>query len=160
MCTYANYIYFVFSASYSPASFSDPSPCCTGILARNGVLDIEVERNTLYRAYPFGCRSFRPFGFLLEPYKKLFLKRVLQSAAKIICQTDQQKKLIAAKYALPLEAIVVIPNGVAEEYFVGKRKSENPIPHLLFVGRLELRKIFRFSLKPFRKCKQMSFWIL
>src|SRR2546427_5047259 len=41
-----------------------------------------------------------PFGFLLGTYKKLFLKRVLQSAAKIICVSEAQKKLIASKYAL------------------------------------------------------------
>lgn len=34
-----------------------------------------------------------PLGFLLEPYKKRFLKRVLKSAAKIICLTEPQKKL-------------------------------------------------------------------
>src|SRR2546421_1356527 len=46
-----------------------------------------------------------PLGFLLETYKKLFLKRVLKSAAKIICQSDAQKRLIALKYALPSESI-------------------------------------------------------
>ncbi len=81
-----------------------------------------------------------PFGFLLEPYKRLFLKRVLQSAAKIICISEAYQKLISSKYALPLEAITVIPNGVAEEYFVEKRTSENAVPHLLFVGRLSIQK--------------------
>ena len=81
-----------------------------------------------------------PFGFLLGPYKKIFLKRVLQSAAKIICLTEQQKKLIAAKYTLPLESIAVIPNGVAEKYFVAKEKRENTVPRLLFVGRLAPQK--------------------
>jgi len=81
-----------------------------------------------------------PFGFLLGTYKRLFLKRVLQSAARIICLTEAQKKLIAAKYALPLEAIVVIPNGVAEKYFIKKKKGENSVPHLLFVGRLAPQK--------------------
>src|SRR5579859_4692190 len=79
-------------------------------------------------------------GFLLATYKKLFLKRVLKSAAKIICLSEPQKKLIATKYALPLESIVVIPNGVAETYFVGKKTSENTVPHLLFVGRLAAQK--------------------
>ncbi len=79
-------------------------------------------------------------GFLVEPYKKLFLKRVLKSAAKIICQSEPQKRLIAAKYALPLESIAVIPNGVAEEYFVRKRTSRNSVPHLLFTGRLAAQK--------------------
>jgi glycosyltransferase involved in cell wall biosynthesis len=81
-----------------------------------------------------------PFGFLLETYKKLFLKWVLKSAAKIICLSESQKRLIASKYALPLESIAVIPNGVAKEYFVGKRTKQNPVPHLLFVGRLAAQK--------------------
>ncbi|SRR6266496_1777334 len=79
-------------------------------------------------------------GFLLGPYKKFFLKRVLKSAAKIICVSEAQKKLIASKYALPLESIVVIPNGVAKKYFIGGKTKENSIPHLLFVGRLAAQK--------------------
>jgi glycosyltransferase involved in cell wall biosynthesis len=81
-----------------------------------------------------------PFGFLLGPYKKLFLKRALQSAAKIICLSEPQKKLIAAKYMLSTESIVVIANGVAEEYFITKKKRENIVPRMLFVGRLVLQK--------------------
>src|SRR6266704_1240312 len=70
-----------------------------------------------------------PLGFLLETYKKLFLKRVLKSAAKLICVSEAQKKLIASKYALPLESIVVIPNGVAKKYFIGGKTKENSISH-------------------------------
>ena len=81
-----------------------------------------------------------PLGFLLESYKKLVLKRVLQAAAKIICQTESQKRLIACKYTLPLEAIAVIPNGVSAEYFVGNRSGQNTVPRLLFVGRLAGQK--------------------
>jgi glycosyltransferase involved in cell wall biosynthesis len=81
-----------------------------------------------------------PFGFLLAPYKKLFLKRVLKSAAKIICVSEGQKKLIASRYGLPLEAFVVMPNGVVEDYFIGGKTSENALPHLLFVGRLAAQK--------------------
>ncbi len=86
-----------------------------------------------------------PFGFLLETYKKVFLKRVLKSAAKIICLSEPQKQLIAAKYALPLESIVVIPNGVAEEYFVDKKAGGTP--HLLFVGRLAAQKNLALLIK-------------
>jgi len=81
-----------------------------------------------------------PFGFLLRPYKKIFLKRVLKSARKIICLSEPQKKLIASKYALPLESIVVIPNGVAETYFMAEKTKKNKLPHLLFVGRLVAQK--------------------
>jgi rhamnosyl/mannosyltransferase len=79
-------------------------------------------------------------GFLLGTYKKVFLKRVLKSAAKVICLSEAQKKLIASSYALPLKSIVVIPNGVAEKYFIGKKTRENAVPHLLFVGRLTVQK--------------------
>ena len=34
----------------------------------------------------------------------------------------------------------MIPNGVAEKYFVGEKTSENTVPHLLFVGRLAAQK--------------------
>ena len=81
-----------------------------------------------------------PFGFLLGTYKKLFLKRVLKSAAKIVCLSQVQKELIATKYTLPLESIVVVPNGVAEAYFINKQVGENAIPRLLFVGRLAAQK--------------------
>ena len=81
-----------------------------------------------------------PFGFLLGTYKKIFLKRVLKSAAKVICLSEPQRKLIASKYALSLESIIVIPNGVAEEYFTSKKTTENGVPHLLFVGRLVAQK--------------------
>ncbi len=36
-----------------------------------------------------------PCGFLLEPYKKWFLKPVLKSATKIICYAETQKKCVA-----------------------------------------------------------------
>jgi rhamnosyl/mannosyltransferase len=84
-----------------------------------------------------------PYGFLLGFYKKMFLKWVLKSATKIICLSEPQKKFIALKYGLPLGSIVVVPNGVAETYFVGKKThldAVDTVPHLLFVGRLAAQK--------------------
>jgi rhamnosyl/mannosyltransferase len=81
-----------------------------------------------------------PLGFLLETYKKWFLKRVLKSAAKTICLSEPQKEFIGSKYALPLESLVAIPNGVAEKYFTEKKPRANTVPHLLFVGRLVAAK--------------------
>src|SRR5258707_6639998 len=77
-----------------------------------------------------------PLALLIEPYKNLCLKRVLKSASKIICLSEPQKAIIAEKYALPLDAIVVIPNGVEEIYFTNKIVKESAVPHLLYVGRL------------------------
>src|SRR5438552_3784199 len=81
-----------------------------------------------------------PFGFLLGTYKRLFLKRVLQSARKLICVSEAQKKCIASKYGLSLESIVVVPNGVADSYFIGRKTRENGVARLLFVGRLAVQK--------------------
>ncbi len=94
-----------------------------------------------------------PFGFLLETYKKIFLRRVLKSAAKVICLTEPQKQLIASKYTLPLETIAVVPNGVANEYFIGKRIRENKVPHLLFVGRLAPQKNLSLLIKAVSQMK-------
>ena len=98
-----------------------------------------------------------PFGFLLRPYKKNFLKRVLNSATKIICLSESQKELIASKYGLPLGSIVVIPNGVAEEYFAGKRTSQNPVPRLLFVGRLAAQKNLSLLVEAFAQMQVSAF---
>lgn len=95
-----------------------------------------------------------PFGFLLGPYKRVFLRRVLKSAAKIICLSEPQKKLIAAKYSLPLESVVVIPNGVAKKYFVGQKTTENAIPRLLFVGRLAPQKNLSLLIKAVAQMKE------
>lgn len=95
-----------------------------------------------------------PFGFLLKPYKSVFLKRVLKSASKIICLSEPQKKLIAEKYALPLDAIVVIPNGVREIYFIQKKVKENTVPHLLFVGRLAPQKRIPLLIEALSKMKE------
>jgi len=98
-----------------------------------------------------------PLGFLLEPYKRIFLKRVLKSAAKIICLTEAQKELIAAKYMLPMEAIVVIPNGVAEKYFVEGKTHENAVPRLLFVGRLAAQKNLPLLINTVRQMRTKVF---
>jgi len=95
-----------------------------------------------------------PFGFLLKPYKNVFLKRVLKSASKIICLSEPQKKLIAEKYALPLDAIAVIPNGVGEIYFTNKKVKENIVPHLLYVGRLAPQKKIPLLIEALSKMKE------
>lgn len=98
-----------------------------------------------------------PLGFLLETYKNIFLKRVLKSAAKIMCQTEQQKQLIASKYGLPLHTIAVIPNGVGEEYFVSKKTNQNSVPHLLFVGRLAAQKNLPLLIEAVSKLRTSIF---
>ena len=95
-----------------------------------------------------------PFGFMLGTYKRIFLKRVLKSAAKIICLSEPQKKVIAAKYGLPLASIMVIPNGVNAKFFVGNKTTENAVPRLLFVGRLAPQKNLSLLIKAVAQMKE------
>jgi len=78
-------------------------------------------------------------GFLLPLYKKVFLKRVLKSASKIIVLSKEYKTFINKKYNI-LENIMIIPNGVGEEFFINKENVSSKHTNLLFVGRLSVQK--------------------
>ena len=81
-----------------------------------------------------------PFGFLLGSYKKIFLKRVLKHAQKVICLSEVQRKFIAKKYDLSEDKITVIPNGVSKKFFQNTQKVEHNPLRALFVGRLVPQK--------------------
>ena len=80
------------------------------------------------------------FGFLLPLYKKLFIKKILSKAEKVICLSKDYKQFINKKYGINESKIIVIPNGVSEKFFINKAKKLNKIPNLLFVGRLSVEK--------------------
>lgn len=86
-------------------------------------------------------------GFLLEPYKKLILTKVLNKASGVVCLTRQQKNYFSAKYNLPPNKVTVIPNGVSKEFFQHnpKLRSSKPIK-LLIVGRISAQKNLAFLL--------------
>jgi glycosyltransferase involved in cell wall biosynthesis len=81
-------------------------------------------------------------GFLLEPYKKVLLRRVLRSASAIVVPTDDYQKLISHKYRIAQERITVLPNGtthrIAERHKTLWQKDGKA--KLLFVGRLSVQK--------------------
>ncbi|MHB1377557.1 MAG: glycosyltransferase family 4 protein [Candidatus Humimicrobiaceae bacterium] len=78
-------------------------------------------------------------GFLLPFYKKIILKRVLKSASRIIVLGKEYRTLINNKYNI-LENIMIIPNGVGEEFFINKENTSSKHTNLLFVGRLSAQK--------------------
>ena len=80
------------------------------------------------------------YGFLLLLYKKLFIKRILSKAEKVVCLSKEYKQFIFKKYRIIKSKIIVIPNGVGKEFFMKKEKKLNKIPNLLFVGRLSVEK--------------------
>jgi glycosyltransferase involved in cell wall biosynthesis len=83
-----------------------------------------------------------PLGFLLNAYKRIFLKKVLLSADRIVCLTIDHAKAVHNDYSVPFDKIRVVPNGIDELFFDlshPKIKKDKTIK-LLFVGRLAKQK--------------------
>lgn len=89
---------------------------------------------------------------ILNPYKNSFLKRFLKNAKVVLVLTEDYKELIHKKYSIDKNKIIIIPNGVGEEFFT-KRKQENKIPHLLFVGRISIEKNLAKLMGSIELCK-------
>lgn len=79
-------------------------------------------------------------GFLLRIYKPFVLGKVLRDAHGVAVFTNEQKQILGDRYHLEPNRVHVIPNGVAKEFFVSKRKNIHKKPRLLFVGRLSYQK--------------------
>jgi phosphatidylinositol alpha-mannosyltransferase len=83
-----------------------------------------------------------PLGKLLPFYKKHFFGRVLRGAAAVIALTDAQAEFLRTRYGVAPDRVYVVPNGVAEQFYLPPRISESedgPL-RLLFVGRLGAQK--------------------
>lgn len=98
-----------------------------------------------------------PMGFLLKPYKKYFLKHVLQNATKIMCLSEEQKEIVAKKYNLKKTKMVALKNGVNDSYFINRRIKNKKTPTILFVGRLSSQKNVPRLLRAFSQMKQNAF---
>jgi glycosyltransferase involved in cell wall biosynthesis len=81
-----------------------------------------------------------PAGVLLKVYKPLVLARILRDAAAVVVFTPEQRRTVAGRYGLDPAKVVVIPNGVGEEYFFDETRTMSTRPSLLFVGRLAVQK--------------------
>ena len=82
-------------------------------------------------------------GMLLEPYKKLVLRRVLHDAALVVVPTEDYVDLIGARYGIPKKSIRVVPNAT-DHKITGHRPSAPSEtgrgPRVLLVGRLAAQK--------------------
>jgi glycosyltransferase involved in cell wall biosynthesis len=81
-----------------------------------------------------------PAGFLLKAYKPLVLGRVLRAAAFVVVFTEDQRAAVAQRYRLDPAHVVVVPNGVSEDFFSNEPRALPNRPKLLFVGRLAAQK--------------------
>lgn len=84
-----------------------------------------------------------PLGVMLPLYKRMILKRVLQSAESVITLNERTLQAVREHYGYTGPA-QVMHNGIDEEYYTLNRppmKPEPPKPlRLLFVGRLSKQK--------------------
>ena len=79
---------------------------------------------------------------LLDPYKKLFLTRVLRDAEAIVVSTDDYQDLVSDKYGIPRDRVVPIRLGTLHR-IVDHPKALDPAGgarKILFVGRLAVQK--------------------
>ena len=82
------------------------------------------------------------FGRLFVAYKKFVLGAVLRSATRVIAVSPDQPPFLRRTYGVRGERIVLIPNGVAAQFFSAPREAghHNRPFRLLFVGRLAPQK--------------------
>jgi glycosyltransferase involved in cell wall biosynthesis len=84
------------------------------------------------------------FGFLLEPYKRIFLRRVLRDSSAVVVPTDDYREIISQKYGIDPHKISVIGHGtnhrVAEQTKSLAASAGDDRAKLLFVGRLAGQK--------------------
>jgi glycosyltransferase involved in cell wall biosynthesis len=79
-------------------------------------------------------------GWLLSHYKRFAFGPVLRAAAGVIVLTQVQADFVRHAYRVPAERTFVVPNGVADEFFLPVRpRTAGPL-RLLFVGRLSHQK--------------------
>jgi len=96
-----------------------------------------------------------PLGFLLPLYKKLFLKKVLKGAKKVIVLNEGYKKLVKEKYGLE-KNVVIVPNGVGREFFLNKSIKQIKKANILYVGRLTVEKNVPKIIDSFSKIKNKA----
>jgi phosphatidylinositol alpha-mannosyltransferase len=83
-----------------------------------------------------------PLGPVFVAYKRWVLGPVLRSAARVIVLTEGYAEFVHHRYGVAADRIVVVPNGVAGEFFrsPSERAGHDGPFRLLFVGRLAPQK--------------------
>ncbi|WP_329367281.1 glycosyltransferase family 4 protein [Streptomyces sp. NBC_01483] len=81
-----------------------------------------------------------PLGALLPSYKRHVFGRVLRAAAGVVALTETQAAFLASTYQVPTGRLHVVPNGVAEAYYMRPRDVSSTPLRLLYVGRLGIQK--------------------
>lgn len=85
-----------------------------------------------------------PAGRLLPAYKRWSLGPALRAATRVIVLNEAMGDLVRTRYRVPADRVVVVPNGVADDYVrLGAARSTTPLDgplRLLYAGRLAKQK--------------------
>jgi glycosyltransferase involved in cell wall biosynthesis len=81
-------------------------------------------------------------GWLLPTYKRHLLAPVLRAADRVAVLSEQQRELVADAYRISRKRLVVVPNGVSDEFTVTDRppRPAGAPLRLLYVGRLSAQQ--------------------
>jgi glycosyltransferase involved in cell wall biosynthesis len=60
--------------------------------------------------------------------------------------SEHQKNTIINQYKLQEEKVIIVPNGVSDNFFINKKRDLRKKPNLLYVGRLGVQKNLDFLL--------------
>lgn len=122
--------------------------CATAVVPEQVWLSARIRGLKYILHFHMEVDASGPLGRLLPYYKTHLFARVVRGAAGVIVLTESQRDFLAGRYGADPAKIHVVPNGVAEEFFLPPRTAipkpaagSDPDPlRVLFVGRLGAQK--------------------
>jgi glycosyltransferase involved in cell wall biosynthesis len=114
--------------------------CAHALMPEIVALTARLRRRPFILHFHLDVDASGRFGRLLPAYKKHVFGRVLRAAAGVIVLTEAQGAFVRETYGVRAERVYVVPNGVAERYFMPVRETAGDPLRLLFVGRLSAQK--------------------
>jgi glycosyltransferase involved in cell wall biosynthesis len=122
--------------------------CATAVVPEQVWLSARIRGLKYILHFHMEVDASGPLGRLLPFYKTHLFGRVVRGAVGVIVLTESQRDFLARRYGVDPAKVHVVPNGVAEEFFLPPRDpgaepatASGPGPlRLLFVGRLDIQK--------------------
>jgi glycosyltransferase involved in cell wall biosynthesis len=123
--------------------------CATAVVPEQVWLSARIRGLKYILHFHMEVDASGPLGRLLPFYKTHLFGRVVRGAAGVIVLTESQRDFLAERYGVDRAKVYVVPNGVAEEFFLPPRIASGTEPaagsepdplRLLFVGRLDIQK--------------------
>lgn len=114
--------------------------CAQAVVPELVWLSARLRRTRYLVHFHMDVGTSGPLGRFLPAYKKHVFGRVMRAAAGVIVLTESQARFVETTYQVGADRVFVVPNGVADEYYLPPRTPEPGPLRLLFVGRLGAQK--------------------